>query len=343
MDTTALTIDAPATAAGEDARAPARLPVVALYAVVLATGGLFLPVWTYRLARTLPGRPVGRLQGGMWAAAAMLPVFSWAILFELGRRTTLWERARGRRRESRELMPVLWLVAIEVVLYASPLRTVVTAHLVAVTLPFLVVQARINGAQAVAPTEARWPALVLAIVALFGAFPAWWLFRRMDRSDWAFASSLRTLGRRELRVGREGVYELTAPEGWVRVAPGVMGSAGSDVELTRMDRTASVVTYVEPKGALTLAGLVAARRRLLAGAGSIAGLHELRSFLPGASYQPVSYARYQLGARGQRETWVLTAEVRDHLVEIVFNTSVPSRDEATAHALMSSFAAKEAK
>jgi hypothetical protein len=305
---------------------PPRTPCWQLYIYCVATLGLYLPVWTYRMIVALePGR---RWRAVGWGLGTLFPVFGWVVLLELGRLAEEWSGERRRRRGGSAVMPALWLVLLALVLWLTPLRAVVTASALVIPLPFLAIQATINAgyfADPLGPSPPqRWPAWRRWPLVAVGAGLSMAAARYVDRAAYSFAATLASADGR----GARRLFSFKPPRGWLAVAPGTFGDADAELELARLDKTAWLVAYVWPGSHETLDGAVARRRAVIGAESDLTGLVESRGFLA-ESDRPISWAFYGLGRFPQNAAmWVGTVLAENATIELLVYSALPERDQA---------------
>ena len=97
-------------------------------------------------------------------------------------------------------MPALWLVLLSLVVWLTPLRAALTVSALVVPLPFLAVQATLNGGYFADPlgprAPPRWSAWRRWPLVAVGAGLSFLASRTIDRSAYSFATTLASAGER---------------------------------------------------------------------------------------------------------------------------------------------------
>lgn len=317
--------------------APGVIPLWRLYVAAAGTFCLYLTVWTYRTARQYGFDKEYRHTPVWWAIGTLISPVAACVLFEFNRRARAFT---GRPRPAAG--PALALVALSLAWGFTPLGHYVLAIPILGPLPFLAVQRNINrtARQGIATTHPPRPLRVpLAVGAVLGlpvlAMIGWWV--DLPTFDMEMAQRL-TGGARV--VGRSEVYGLTMPTtDWRELSPGTIGDPESDMELVGPGFDTWVVIYTTPTTENDLESAIGIRREMIFAEGTTAGYKERRYFLSDEELFPVSFATYRVsfGVAGLSEYQVLTAELEDHVIEILGHTAEPATHSKEVRDLLRTF------
>jgi hypothetical protein len=306
------------------------LPLWRLYAYAVASFGLFLPIWVYRVARNQDPDPARRTTHACWAAGCFIPAVCMALLHHFTRQASAGEEAGSENRRTRRWLPAhpsLLFAAVVLLWWLTPLSGFWFLSFLLLPVPFLFVQRQLNlvamrqphdatvsPPPAPAPLWRRALQVGLTVAGLAGFGLATW---KMDRHELARLVAAESAG--AIR-GTSGLYELhLGDRSWVRVEPGTYGDSDSDLELRGPGSETWIVVYAAPAGNRTLESVVSSRRGQLFEEFTPLRFGEERSFLPSADLVPLSVARYlvDFGLGAQGAYVVLTAQLETHMVEVI--------------------------
>ena len=307
-----------------------------LYWLAVASFGLYVPVWVYRLARAAGQSRSARVS---WALGSLVPPVAAALLYELNGRA--FEAVPRARQLQRALPAVVFLVLLPVCAF-TPLRHFALAPLLLLPAPFAWVQASINraaraepGTESIQPIRIRWFEWVIASAGtLLVATAAWFTVP-------PFLEQLKTLGADGVVAGRSGSYQVVIPtSAWRKIKSGTLGDPDSDLELTGPGTETWTVAYVTPSLENDIPTAVSARRTMIFETGEPRDFSESRRFLDGSDLVPVSTADYEIGygVLGEGHYVVLTAQTDEEVIELIGYTAEPVAHLEELRRLIGSFA-----
>jgi hypothetical protein len=310
------------------------IPLFLFYLLAVATSGLFLAWWAYRLARTLdPYQRRERTYCLGWAVSVFFAPAAGALIYEVSRLAREERRALGKStgRRSLAIAPVLFL-ALCIVLVA--VTAAWTPLLLLLPLPFVIAQHDVNELEklrsatvAVAAVDrARW--LHLGLIAVGIPLTAF-AFYKLDREVVLTLTSSHSR-----RVGftaaiGAGEFDFTVPsDGWQQVAPGVVGDGTEALCFRKNGGDLWVLVYDTPESQLSLAAIVAARRSMIESESlKIQESREKRFFLEGhANLLPVSLSEHRVtGPNFQGVYQVLSVATGARTIEAIgFSNPLPT-------------------
>ncbi len=336
------------------------MPPWRLYGYAVASFGLYLPFWAYRLARAHGCRKWS--VKAAWALGSLVPPVAAALLYEFNgppRDDTPSDEAPSdeapsddpltpaARDSPRRAPPALLLLLLLAVCSFSPLSGFYLAPLFLLPIAFAWVQSTINrlarasglpGKTAVAPMRWwNWAAAsiggLLLVVALWYETPGFLRQLRKIEADAVVASD-------------SDRFELTVPsQHWRRVEAGTIGDDDSELELTGPGAETWAVAYLRPRSETDLDNVIADRKSMLFASGKPLDYRETRRFLAGSDFVPVSTADYELdfGLGTEGFYVVLTAETEDQVIELITYTAEPAAHLDEVRGLVQSFALKPPK
>ncbi len=345
-----------ANAARLSGAAPAwhpAMPLGRLYLAILLSCGLYILLWSQRLAEDLR-RHDDRIRPWRYGLGVALPVVGWLLLYRLARGIKALREGAGQRFGPTAFAAAESAIAL-IALYqfgllALPQEPVVIGIALLVVLallplPFLFLQHRLNafkaslGQEAQAAGAAARPETEKTFYLALGVF----LMGLALHAGYAWTSDTAVRARGTPIAagwpvtGVSGLYSLAAPdEGWVRVGEDDI-RGGTDLSLYGASAQTTLVVYVECDP-LSLDDRVDFRRGKMRQSLTELSISERRVLLPGTAV-PVSYAHYDGRAKkdGKRRAWrVATAARDDFLVEVVAGSSGNALERTTMESLVKS-------
>jgi len=318
-------------AAGSARPDPLAISPWRLYWLAVASFGLYLPVWVYRLARSAGQSPSSRVA---WGLGSLVPPIAAALLYEFNGRA-----GEGVPR-ARRALPSLVLLSLLPVCAFTPLRHFTLAPLLLLPAPFAWVQASINRtarkeqAAAIPRPRMRWFEWAIASGGtLLVALAAWFTVP-------PFVEQLKVLGAEGVVVGRSGSFQVVIPTAaWRQVKSGTLGDPESDLELTGPGTETWTVAYVNPNNDNDINSAVSMRRTMIFESGEPRDYREFRRFLDGSDLVPVSTADYEIGygVMGEGHYVILTAETDTQVIELIGYTAEPVAHLEELRRLIDSF------
>ncbi len=314
------------------------MPPWRLYGFTVASFGLYVPYWVYRLSRA--HGCTRRSTRAAWALGSLIPPVGAALLYEFNgppREASPYDELPGDEPPSDESLdptpatvedsrrgasPAILLLVLLAVCSFTSLRHFTLAPLFLLPIPVAWVQRTINRmASSPAPAvSVRWWAWAAGSIGTLLVAAAVW------HEAPGFLRQLRRIEADAVVVAGSDVFAVIVPtQHWRQVEPGTIGDSDSELELTGPGAETWAVAYSRPRSETHLDNVIAERRSMIFDSGKPLDFRESRRFLDGSDFVPVSTTDYEIdfGLGSVGFYVVLTAETEDEVIELITYTAEP--------------------
>lgn len=314
--------EASATASG-DAFPPRRSPIFVLLATA-STFGAYVPFWVWTTLRTLPATSVLAKHPGALALFCASPLAGGFVLYALSE-----QRPDAKHcATALNVVPavITWIVGLAFIV--TSLSQLVAIQGIAIAPAFALAQWQMNRRAARLPERNVWQRHVVPTLTVsLGAVAVGATIHACDAATIHSLLSPR-LEAHERVASRSGHVSIESPQaGWSRVASGTVGDAESALELVSADGNSWITIYDSPPH-VSLADIVAERRLLISGTGSLRSVSSRLEFWSKGDLDRANRASFELGDGRLVSMFydVLTVETATRVVEVIaFTASHESR------------------